>query len=98
MEQIKNIIEKVFADKNINYQKISVYDRILSVLRRYAQNIEQINIKHNVLCIYIESAVYRNEIQMRKNQILEDLNSQEGFESEDTKIKDIKILIKGRRY
>jgi urate oxidase len=99
MESIKNIIEKVFADKNIQYKNISIYDKILGVLRRYIPKIEEINLNQNnnknILEIEIESAVYRNEIQMRKSQILRDLDS---LDLGDLKIKDIKILIKGRRY
>lgn len=98
MESIKNIIEKVFADKNIQYKNISIYDKILGVLRRYIPKIEEINLKDGVLLLEIESAVYRNEIQMRKNQILQDINSLDFSDSGDIKIKDIKISIKGRRY
>lgn len=98
MEQIKNIIEKVFADKNIQYKNISLYDNLLKVIRRYVPKIDEINLKDNVLLLEIESAVYRNEIQIRKSQILEEINSLDFLITENIKIKDIKILIKGRRY
>jgi len=97
MEQIKNIIEKVFADKNIDYENINIYDNILAILRRYVKNIERIDLQKNVLSIYIDSTVYRNELQMRKLQILEDLNNSKNLILNEKKIKDIKFLNKGRK-
>lgn len=93
MKQINTILTKYFLEKNINCQKMSEYDIIINLLQKYIASIEDISFKDGILSLEVMSNIHRFELNVRKKQILMELNKL----NIRTKIKDLKIITKGQK-
>ncbi len=94
LNSIKNIIQNILANRGENAQ--NKIDKIVGVFEDF--RIREVNIvdyQAKILTIEIESSIYKNEIQIKKNNIINAINK---LHLEDISVSDIKILIKGRRY
>ena len=95
-KSIQGIISQVLANNNLDSENMSRYDRFLSVLKKYAKDIEIRDFQNSTLFVEVASTVYSNEINMRKRAIIKDLNQYSRDKNDNITVRDIKILIKGR--
>ena len=96
LKSIQSIIDQVLANSHLDSENMSRYDRFISVLKKYAKEIEIRDFAKNTLFIEVVSTVYANEINMRKRAIIQDLNQYSRDRNDNILVKDLKILIKGR--
>jgi hypothetical protein len=72
---------------------MSEYDIIINLLQKYISSIEDISLKDGILYLEVMSNIHRFELNVRKKQILMELNKL----NIRIKIKDLKIISKGQK-
>ena len=100
MKSIKDIISTVLEQNRLDSKNMNRYERFLNVLKLYAKDIEirDFDFSNQILYVEVESTIYSNELNIRKKNIIKELNQYSRDKNDNITIKDIKILIKGRRY
>ena len=91
MEEIKKILEKLLMDTGIETpvlqnRSLLVWSKVVG--ETIAKNSSAEEVKHGKLIVKVSTPVWRNELILRKKEILEKLNKALGKKV----IKDIKLL------
>jgi len=91
MEEIKKTLEKLLMDTGIEtpvlqHRSLLVWSKVVG--ETIAKNSSPEEVKHGKLIVKVSTPVWRNELILRKKEILEKLNKALGKKV----IKDIKLL------
>ncbi len=92
MKSINSILTRNFLEKNFAPQNFNKYDKIHGILKKYIHDFNNLKIEKSILFIELSSSIQKFEINARKSEIIKEINL-----FLNNAIKDIKILISGKR-